>query len=74
MLAFIPTKLMFHGKLYTAKEETDNKPPVFKLWTENIFHQDGSADVCGHSLERVDDSSGMKVSDLDSKQNPTIAS
>lgn len=74
MLAFIPTKLMFHGKLYTAKEETDNKPPVFKLWTENIFHQDGSADVCGHSLEQVDDSLGTKVSDLDSKQDPTIAS
>ena len=74
MLAFIPTKLMFHGKLYTAKVETDNKPPVFKLWTENICHQDGSADVCGHSLEQVDDSLGTKVSDLDSKQNPTIAS
>ena len=60
-LAFIPTKLMLHGKLYTAKVETDNKPPVFKVNVpevvdRNICHQDGSADVCGHSLERVDDS------------------
>ncbi|CAH3163284.1 unnamed protein product, partial [Porites lobata] len=53
------------GLKVQVQVETDNKPPVFnKLWTENICHQDGSADVCGHSLERVDYSSGTKVSDL----------